>query len=464
MNDSKHHGYDDWSERWEKVRAATCGQSEVKALGERVLPKLNGHEQRDYHAYLKGAVYTNYTGRTMEGLIGMVFRKEPAKEIPAAFERIYSDLDLKGNTTAQVSRMVLEEVMQTGGFGLLVEYPQRPADPISRATAETLNLRPYVSCYPRESILDWRMERVNNSMQPTMIKLREMIDVWAADYTCKKVEQIRMLVLEGGYIQRVYQKSEKGEWVQIGGDIIPTLDGRPLAFIPFWAFGPKMNSLDFQPAPLEDLADVNLAHFRTSASYERGCLFTGAPTPVLAGFQLDENQKVVLGSTTAVTTSDPNAKWGYLEFTGQGLGELTNNMKMKEAQMAALGARMLAPEKSGVEAEGTLKMRSNGESSALAGLVNQTSHGMQQVLAFMALWDGLSDNVTYKMNTDYMPQGMGAQEVLAIVKAWQSGAITQKTLFENLQHGEIISESENFNDYKEELTESEPLGMVNESE
>lgn len=457
--DNTHAGYEDWCERWQKIRAAVSGQYEVRKLKEKVLPKLNGHDDREYQSYLKGAVYTNYTGRTLEGLLGMVFRKEPMATYPNAFESIYKDLDLQGNSTELVSETVLSEVMQTGRYGVLVEYPQAPVGPISLAQAQALNIRPYVSCYPTESILDYRMERVNNSMQPVMIKLKEMHEQWIDETEYQQHEQIRLLLLiNGQYLQRIYQKV-KNDWVQIGEDIIPTMNGQPLSFIPFWAFGPKNNTLKCQDPPLEDLADVNLAHYRTSASYERGCVFTGAPTPILAGFILDENEKVHLGSTTAVTTVDPNAKWGYLEFTGQGLGELVNSMNMKESQMAALGARMLAPEKTGVEAQGTLEIRSNGESSVLAMYAKLVSDGMEQVLRFMSAWQGIAGEVEFQLSTDYLPRTMTPQELTALMSAWQGGGISKEDLFWNLKQGELIREGVKFEDY-DELTQQTPLGLT----
>ena len=104
--DTTHAGYEEWCERWQKIRAAVSGQHEVRKLKEKVLPKLNGHDDREYQAYLKGAVYTNYTGRTLEALLGMVFRKEPVAQYPAAFQSIYGDLDLQGNSATLVSEAV----------------------------------------------------------------------------------------------------------------------------------------------------------------------------------------------------------------------------------------------------------------------------------------------------------------------------------------------------------------------
>lgn len=467
MNDNKFEGYDSWATRWNRTRRGIAGQAAIKEGGSTFLPKLPGQKPDQYKAYLEGAVYTNFSGRTLKGLLGMVYRKQPQYEVPTGFEPLWKDLDLQGSSAIQVSRNVMCELMEVGGCGILVEYPKTPASVTNKAEQEALNIRAYTALYTRESILDYRIERVNNVSQPVMIKLLERVSVWKDAYTCEPVNQLRVLTLEEiGYVQRVYrQVTGLGKWEQFGEDIIPTMGGQPLRFIPFWAFGTEQNHLRPQKPVLEDLVDVNLAHYRTSAWYERGCMFTGAPTPMLAGFMLAENETLQLGSTKAMVSENPAAKWGYLEFTGQGLRELAASMDKKESQMAALGARMLAPEKTGVEAEGTLKMRTNGESCALADLAVLQSEAFQEMLQFMAEWQNVAtDEIEFKLNTDYIPATMGAADLLALLKTWQAGGMPLETLFDNMKRGELIPASEEFDDFKEKIDSQNPLGELDDGQ
>lgn len=461
--DTKHAGYEQWASRWQIVRAATDSEAAVKGLGEKVVPKLPGHEDKDYKVYLNAGVYANFTGRTLEGLIGMAFRKDAHAKYPDGFRSIYEDIDLKGNCTSNVADKALTEIMKTGNYGILVDHPNTPVgEQITQAQAEALSLRPFVTCYPRESILDWRVERVNNVMQPVMIKLMEHVQEWESDFTSKHIEQIRALLLlpKVGYIQRLYRKNQKKEWEQYQDDIIPLMNNQPMSQIPFWMLGAEANDFEFACPFLEDMASLNIAHFRNSCSYERGLIYTGAPTPMLAGFNMAENEKLMLGSTKAMVTDNDQAKWGFLEFTGAGLATIEGAMRSKESQMAALGARMLAPEKTGVEAEGTLKMRTNGESSALAKLVKSVSESMEQILQFMAMWAGIQTEIEYHLNTDFNPHGLSGSDLKELVNAWLSGAITQEELFENLQRGEIIKADKSFDDHREELQANPPLGTM----
>jgi hypothetical protein len=298
-------------------------------------------------------------------------------------------------------------------------------------------------------------------MQPVMIKLQEYYEIQKNEFEYETQPQIRALLLtEIGYIQRIYRKDIKGVWYQFGDDIVPLIKGEPMPTIPFWTFGAKENCLDLQDPPILDLADLNIAHYRVTADYERGCHFAGLPTPMLAGFVFDENEKVSIGSSTAIVSTDSSANWGFLEFTGQGLGALEKNLLQKESQMAAIGARMLAPEKAGVESAGTLLMRSNGEASVLAALVKLAGENFEQITRFMAMWYGVEGEIEIDMNTDFMPVPMSAQDLDALMKAWQVGGLPKEELFYALKQGEVIRESTSYDDYLLGLEDDAANGTV----
>lgn len=461
--DSHHSEYDASMAKVKRCRDAVCGQSAVHEAGEAYLPKLKDQEQSDYNAYKLRATYFNATGRTKEGLIGMVFRKDPVISAPTAMDDIVADVDLQGSNLTSIAQLALSEVIEAGRFGLLVEYPLVTDQPKSAAVASEMNLRPYASVYKTESIINWRSARINNVMQLTMVALMECYEVSDDGFKSKTEPQIRVLMLNpiGQYMQQLWRKNDKGEWVQHGGDITPLIDSKPLTMIPFFMFGAQSNTADVQDPPILDLADLNLAHYRVTADYEHGCHFTGLPTPVVTGYQAnpESNESFYIGSTKAWVFPSPEAKVSFLEFTGQGLSALEKNLDRKESQMAAIGARMLAPEKAGVEAEGTMAMRHNGEDSVLGSMAKLVSAGMTKVLQFMAVWEGVNAKCIIALNTDYMPAGMSAQDLAELVKAYQSGAISFETLFENLQRGEIIKSDKTSDEEREQIADDGvPLG------
>lgn len=458
--DSRHVEYDAYLSQWQTCRDAIAGQRAIHAGTTTYLPRLSEQTTAEYTAYLARAGWFPATGRTLDGLTGMVFRTAPVLDAPEALQQLAEDITLSGISLTGLARQVLRDVLGVGRIGLLVEFPQVSSTPSSAAAAAAANLRPYITAYTAEAIINWRIERVNNAMQPTLVVLTETYEERTDEFTAEENLQYRVLLLDNGrYLQRVYRGGERG-FEQWGNDIVPLMAGRPLDFIPFYPFGPERLDLTVQQSPLLSLADLNVSHFRSTADLENGAHFTGLPTPFISGLTLEQNDQIVLGSSRAIIAPDPSARASFLEFTGAGLTALEARCKAKEEQMAAIGARMLAPEKAGVEAFDTIVMRHTGETSVLAGVAQLVSEGFTEMLGFMAQWAGIAGEVRFSLNTDYLPVGMTAQQLAELVKSWQAGAISWETLFVNLQRGEIVPAETSAEDERERIQSAPPLGTM----
>src|SRR6185295_1933492 len=118
--------------------------------------------------------------------------------------------------------------------------------------------------------------------------------------------------------------------VTLLSEVVPTMNGAPLDYIPFAFISPEDATPNLEDPPLIDLVDMNLSHFRNTADLEHGAHFTGLPQPWIAGYtKATENEKLYIGGPAAWVFTDPNAKAEYLEFTGTGLGTLVDMMKAK---------------------------------------------------------------------------------------------------------------------------------------
>lgn len=437
--DTQHSEYTAALPRWTKCRDVIDGEDAVHKAGEKYLPKLKGQETEDYAAYKGRAPFYNATARTVDGLVGMLFRKPPVLEVVEAMQPMIDDMTLTNCGFDELSEIVARDVIGVGRIGLLVEYPSVTNSKITLAQAAALNLRPYVAQYKAESILNWRVERINNAVQPVMITLAEKAVEWTSEFESKEIDQIRALLLtEGKYLQRIYRKNDKGDWEQFGADIIPQMNGRPLSYIPMVIFGPAHNDVAVQKPPVYDLVTLNLSHYRTTADLEHGAHFTGLPTPVVTGYQAGKDEKLSIGSSTAWVFPAADADAKYLEFTGQGLDALEKRLSAKEAGMAAIGARMLAPEKKQAEAEGTVQLRHAGEGAVLGTIGDMVEQGFNRILQIMAEWGGITGKASVDFNDEFIDNVLDAAAVLALVQAWQSGGLSFDSLFWNLKQADFI--------------------------
>jgi len=484
---TRHTDYSKYSSKWARCRDAVEGEDAIKKAGEKYLPRLSGQEpkvtasqkssreginstgNKDYEAYKSRAFWFNASARTVAGLSGLISRKPPIIKIPESMKEVVKDITMSGLTLEEFISQVTDEIITVARGGVLVEYPRVDlSDELTLSDVEKMGLRPYWSFYPAESITNWRTGRVNNKSVLSFVVLKE--DYFEEDmddeFKQKESEQYRVLdIFENKYRQRIFRKERK-EWEQYGEDIFPLMKNQPINFIPFEFLGTSSNSIQIQKSPIQDLVDVNLSHYRTTADLENGAHWTGVPTPVFLGEFIsdddDEITEVKLGSTSGINlVADGDAK--FLEFTGQGLEALEKRAEKKEQMMAVLGARILAQEKKMVESAETASIHRAGESSILASIANSISSVLTRLLRITRDWSGVneSEEVRIELNTDFIPTKLTAQELTAIVQSWQSGGISTEELYWNLQKGEIVQSDKSFDDHQTELESQVPgLGTL----
>lgn len=439
-----HRQYDKFKPIWQKCDDAADGQDAIHNAGEKYLPRLTDQTSAEYSAYKSRACFFNATGRTIQGLEGMLFRKPPVITAPDALVTLFNDVTLSGQTLTDFAKNTAHEILEVGRIGVLVDYPQTNTQGMTQAEVLSLNLRPYLKTYDAESIINWKTGLINNQYVLTMVVLVECGQVEKNEFQVEEKTIYRVLDLfNGAYRQRVFEINEKNEDVLIS-EVFPLMNNALIKEIPFYFINATNTDAEVEEPPLLDLVNVNLAHYRVTADYEHGCHFTGLPTPVITGYQAGDD-KLYIGSTAAWTFPDTDAKAFFLEFTGQGLATLEKNLDRKEQQMAVLGARMLQGDKRAVEAAETAAIHRAGENSALSALANTISSGLTKVLQFFARWAGFDDtDVSIQINRDFNAAPMTAQDLVALVGAWQQGAISQDTLIYNLNAGELYPDNQNF--------------------
>lgn len=469
---SRHKDYDAYARKWKRCRDVVSGEEAVHSAGTAYLPMLKDQELSEYLAMVARTPFYNATWRTIAGFIGMLFRKPPTIEVPKKVEAYLEDITMSGITfSAFVQDCTLED-LEVSRLGVLVDYPSQQVDaegnPIQLTIAQTeeLGLRPTMQQYKAESIINWKFGKVKNKTVLTQVRLLEVEEVELNEFETEEKGRVRVLDLfEGKYRQRVFDE-ESGE--QIGGEVYPVMNNKNLDFIPFYFIGPDGTDGSLDDPIMIDLVDLNLKHYMVSADYEHGCHMTGLPTPVVSGYAREFDQsgqpiesKFYIGSTTAWVFPDANAKADYLEFSGQGLQALENNLNRKEAQMAAIGARMLAPEKSGVEAAETLAMRHNGENSILAAIAIAVSDGITKALKVFCEWAGeASTSVKFEISREFIPVIADAQLLTQLMALVQGGHMDAESLFDWLKRADLVDHDLTFEQMQARIDAMPPPAPV----
>jgi len=458
-----HNQYTLAQEDWTKIRDAMAGDRRVKEYGKKYLPTLEGQTEEGYAGYLSRASFYEASPRTVDGLSGAIFRKDPNIVIPEAWKPRLDRVSSGGDSLVMVMKETVDEVITTGRIGVLVDM----AKSNQSKAAESFLVQ-----YKAEQIVNWRTLMINGMPQLSLVVLQEFQERTSPKdpFTTIQVERYRVLSLshaEGEevpyYTVEVWEeakhKNGSTTFIIVEPPVQPTRRGERLEAIPFWFIAPQDLSPSVSRSPIMGLINLNFSHYRTTADLEHGAHFTAMPTPVIIG---DLAGNAAKGSTLSIGSGvawqiEAGGDAKMLEYRGQGLGALENIQNEKEKRMAVLGARLLEEPSKNVEAAETHDLRHRGENSLLASISDTVSRAFTQIVSHMIWWEGGGEQeAKVELNRDFVDKKMSMDEVIKMVQSWQSGGIGQETMYYNLQQGERLRDGMTYEEYLEDVKKNGP--------
>ena len=315
---SEHRDYVRMVPMWQRVTDCLAGSDAVKARADMYLPMLSGHIGRPgaYAAYAGRALWYGATARTVEALVGTVYRRNPTVELTPRLKLRLNNINGRGDNINTFSAFATEQVLTKGRFGILTDVMDA-----------TPNL-PHLSGYTAENIRNWRFRLVRGQPVLDQLVLTEDYDEPEEDgygSKCGLLWRVLELDAAGFYFHHTYKQLDGSELALVDSGY-PSPGGRgPIQQIPFQFIGPTHTRPDVSKPPILDLVDVNLSHFRSSADLEEGRHKLAFPIPVLIG--VDDSQTTWRIGGDAVWMLPMGADAKMLEFTGQGLGSLENALE-----------------------------------------------------------------------------------------------------------------------------------------
>ena len=462
--DDKHPLYEEYIGSWNKCRDCIEGEDAVRDREDEYLPKLTDQSTTEYNAYISRASFFNATGRTLEGVTGVVFRKDPIVTLPPGLDDWLDEVGSNGESFNVFAKVVFDETFGVGRHGVLLGIGDDESEEVPA------NEPPYLVHYNTEQIINWKEDIVNKRRKLVLLVLKELtyeeVDSKhgkpADEFTQDEVIRYRVLRInaEGNATKQVFREStdENGKTTFLPemDETVLKIRGKSIDYIPFMFFSPVDSSANPKKPPLIDIVNVNLSHWRNSADLEHGKHFTALPQPWVSGIE-DSKAELKIGSSAAWVMQAPEARAGYLEFTGAGLKSISEGMSDKESQMAVLGARLLETPKRAVEAADTHRMRRSGEESITASAAISVAQGLTKILEWAAEWMAKSGDVQCELNTDYSSAEIDPQMLQTLMSALQSSLISRDTFTYNLQRGEILPEGRTLEEELDLIEQDPPM-------
>ncbi|MFZ1074814.1 MAG: DUF4055 domain-containing protein [Minisyncoccia bacterium] len=466
----------DLLEEYWLIRDCILGSRTIKKMGEKYLPMPNPTDKSPenlmrYHQYKERAVFYNVVYRTLNGMTGQVFLREPVAELPNDLDAMVEDADGNGVSLMQLAQQTVHTTLAYGRCGLLVDYPTVMQDAdnnsqfatnnalLTKAEIESQNIHPTITLYFPWDIINWQTEVIGSKRLLTLVVIQERVLTPADDFAVTEVMQWRVLRLtpDGQHYVEIWQKDtnspmeEKtidepkqiassapakglpvhGSVRKVDGHTVKSLvpldgTGKPFQGIPFTFVGVEGNTTQPSKPPIYDLAELNIAHYRNSADYEESCYITGQPTVWVSGLT-EEWAKNVLGGTINM-----GARGGLPLPTGAQAGILQANpntlpkaaMEQKEEQMVAVGAKLVQNTRT-LRTATEVIVETTSESSVLAMVAKNVGAAFEWCCSIACdfLNVAAKGSIRYELNQDYDLTSTSAADRAEAIKEWQSGAI-----------------------------------------
>lgn len=433
--------------QYELIRDCLTGEQQVKFRRSKYLPIPNAADTSAdnlarYEAYLTRAVFYNVSKRTLGGLVGQVFLRDPVVKVPSLLDNVVTDATGSGIPLEQLASDAARFALGYGRAGIFIDYPETD-EPATAQDISEGNIRPTLKVIPPWDCINYRVKQRGAKLVLSLVVFRE--DYVAEDdgFETKIKDQWRVLRLDENdrYIVEIYRDNKNAP---VNSFSPRGAKGEPIDEIAFSFVGALNNDPKPQEPPMYDLCSINMAHYRNSADYEENVYFIGQPTPWFSGLTEEWVTKVMngavgLGARGGIMLPEKGSA-GILQVEANTLAK--EAMDQKEAQMVALGAKLV--EASQIERTATeANNDETSENSILSNVAKNVGQAMVWALEWAAYFVGASEEgIEYDLNTEFDLMKLSTEERSALLKEWQGGAITFSEYRDNLRRAGVATKSD----------------------
>lgn len=408
------------------MRCIYGGTKMVRDTATTLLPQHPSEEEEDYQRRLARAVFYNATKRTVAGLVGMIFRKEPQwEDTPNA--RIAEEslnIDLMGHDIGVYARMIACDALLDGHTWIVVDMPRMNETPASAAEERAMGIRPYWVQVKAEDAINVQWDIIAGEPRLRIFAYRGVRSEADGEFGEAQVEFIR--VLKPGSAQE-FTHTENG-WEP--GELVPVdLDYIPVAFVPAQEVGP----FESEP-PLLDLGYENVDHYQIRSDHRHAAMFASTPMPVFTGMA---RESVEWGPNRALFLPDAESSAMMLESSGASLASTRQDLKDSEARMASYGLQMLVGEKRAAETEQAKLIGKAESDSTLAAMAKSIQDGLNRAFEIHADWTN-TDPVALALNMDFHEAPLDAGSVTTLSNMVMRGQLSLETMWASLVAGEVL--------------------------
>jgi hypothetical protein len=414
------------------------------------LPQNPLESTKAYQARVERTELYNGLEATLYGLTGLAFRSPPQLEEGAdkAIAEDMKDVDQAGTSMPVFARELFEDGLAHGTAGILVDFPAVEGT-VTKARELKEGLRPYWVRVKASDIVNWRQERINGKLVFTLLVIKETYLEPDGAFGAKEGTRYRVFkygVAQPAEGETAIRYAVTWElWTRVTANGKYEISQGPheitgpteIPFAPYHA-GRRKAELWVRP-PLEGLAYTNIAHFQVRADHRNSMHYASSPILFGAGFP-DESSTQAVGSSVMIRSTDPSAKLGWVEHTGNCLAQTRTEQQDLKTEMAEQGLAMLARETRAAETAESKGMDREDQESRLIVAVNGEVECLNQALKYHAQYRKVAKPPTVKMKIDDRML-MDAATMAAYQNMRTAGDLSVETMWEIFKENRVLPET-----------------------
>jgi hypothetical protein len=376
------------------ARDCYIGTKAVRAKTTRYLPQFPAEDNDSYTARLGQSVFFNAFKRTIQGLTGLVFRKnlDLGEDIDATLKSHLENVDNQGTHIDVFAKNILEAGLRDGHTYIFVDMP-KPEGVTNLAQERAAALRPYWVHYLKDQVINFRWVESNGQLILDLAIIEECKTVPDGDYGEREQKQYRVLKPGEFYLYEV-EEGQKGQAPTVTEVERGTTS---LSYIPLYAFyADKQGPFCSQP-PLLDLANENLRHYRLRSDLDNIMHVCNVPILAAIGRQNTDSPLTVSG---CVVDLPLEGDLKYTEHSGAAIGAAQKELEQSQSIMASLGLMLLSdqPKPQMTATESSYKNQS--ELSTLSGVARSLQDALEAAFAAHADYLGANPG-SIEVNKDF---------------------------------------------------------------
>jgi predicted secreted protein len=421
---------------WRPIQFCTGGTKLIRRMAEEIIPREPREDLDAYNRRIFHATMPPFLQRLASQAAGTILRKGVELKGDPYWQEWAKDVTGDGMSLNEFARQRLNQAILYGHSSVMVDYPSADAPASLAAERENKALAPYLIPVECSQILGWRTEGNRASTELTQVRIRERLIEPVGDFGEKVFDQVR--VMEPGKYQiwrnvpstQALPGGTPGGW-QLFEEGTTSVDDIPLVTV----YGNRLGTLVSRP-PLLEVAYLCLAYCQRFTDYHNSIHVGASPILVLRGFDPDNDSPLGLSVNTAIVLP-PEGGAEYVQPTSAAFDAQLQCLQTLEEQISRLGINTLTQQNLTNIAASSKRLDRTDQDSMMAVLAADLTGALQEVLEIAADYAGVECPEVI-IRQDYENRLVDGNQITAFLQLFMQGAISQETLLEILQQGEVL--------------------------